>query len=281
MFLKDVFRKLKNGITRAQACSLPVEGERKHYGNDGERSFASQLGSCLPDCRIKQNVCLESGHGTAEIDCLILYENKMFAVEIKRWKGTVTESDGLFIQSKTDPYTGEIYTEFRKSPFGQLSRAIGILKDLSPERLWINDVVCFESSDSVSVRSDRVWFCNVRELAEYIKNKGRTSDPHALQALFDSCSSADVIYPKNSIFSLRCTVSDNSLRFVAPEGTFSRKDIKRIDIEHHFSYDVLVVSLRSGATVRHVSELGTFEIVYNGTKRTYMFAKINAIIPGD
>ncbi len=84
----------------------------------------------MPDCKIKNNVIIHNSYGNAEIDCLILYKNKIFAVEVKRWKGKIVEKNDCFVQKKIDKRTGEVHIEKRNFPFKQLKRAIYLLRKL-------------------------------------------------------------------------------------------------------------------------------------------------------
>lgn len=101
--------------------SIPYVSSTKRYGDHGERYFLNALIGSLPTAQIKQIVIINTEEGNAEIDCLILYQNKLFAVEVKRWKGRLTETENGFLQEKTDRWTGEIHTKYQKSPFKQLN----------------------------------------------------------------------------------------------------------------------------------------------------------------
>ena len=95
--------------------SIPYVSEAKRYGNNGEDTFVHMLRSELPACQIKRNVIVMTSEGNAEIDCLILYQNKLFAIEVKRWKGSITETENGFLQEKIDRWTGEIHSKYQKS----------------------------------------------------------------------------------------------------------------------------------------------------------------------
>ena len=146
MGIRKFFHKLKIGFLRLCAPEpvIPYKSEAKRYGDFGETEFLNNIQRLLPDCKIKKNIVIQMAEGNAEIDCLILYKNKLFAVEIKRWKGKLIEQNGKFTKDKYDRWTDEIHTEIYKSPFKQLSRAVYLLKKQIPDNVWINNIVFFE-----------------------------------------------------------------------------------------------------------------------------------------
>lgn len=93
MGIKSFFHKIKMGFVRMGENSIPYVPEIKRYGNNGENVFALSLQRALPTCRLKHNVVIETSEGNAEIDCLVLYDNKLFAIEVKRWKGRLIETE--------------------------------------------------------------------------------------------------------------------------------------------------------------------------------------------
>ena len=117
MGIRTFFHKIKIGFVRRREDSIPFVNSVKRYGNCGEIEFINTLISKLPPCKIKKNVIVFTPEGNAEIDCLVLLHNKLFAIEVKRWKGRLTERDDGFIQEKTDRWTEETHTRLLKSPF--------------------------------------------------------------------------------------------------------------------------------------------------------------------
>ena len=149
MGLRSFFHKIKIGFTRMGEPSIPYTTASKKYGDWGEDEFVYAIESRLPGCKIKKNIIIQTSEGNAEIDCLILYKNKLFAIEVKRWKGQLVERDGDFIQYKRDRWTDEIHTKIHKSPFKQIGRAIYLLRKENPENAWVNSVfVMLPPSDS-------------------------------------------------------------------------------------------------------------------------------------
>lgn len=165
------------GFVRAGESSIPYVNEAKRYGNYGEDEFTYRLRRELPSCKIKRNVVISTPDGNAEIDCLVLHNSKLFAIEVKRWKGCLTERDDGFLQEKIDRRTGETHTKLLKSPFKQLSRAIYLLRKQNPIKAWVNAVVFFEDDEleSVTAFSDNIWFDRYQELVDYISNDGKVS----------------------------------------------------------------------------------------------------------
>ena len=149
MGLKNLFHKIKTGFARLSGKSIPNISSTKRYGDSGEESFIGKLKTELPFSRIKRNIIINTSYGNAEIDCLVLYRDKLFAIEVKRWKGCLTETDNGFIQEKTDRWTGEIHSKYQKSPFKQLNRAIYLL------RKEISRVICL-------LRCRHIKFCLYR-----------------------------------------------------------------------------------------------------------------------
>ena len=187
MGIRAFFHKIKMGFVRAVESSIPYVNEAKRYGNYGEDEFTYRLHRELPSCKIKRNVVISTSDGNAEIDCLVLYNNKLFAIEVKRWKGCLTERDDGFLQEKTDRWTGEMHTKLLKSPFKQLGRAIYLLRKQIPIKAWVNAVVFFEDDEleSVSAFSDNVWFDRYQDLVDYISNDGKISFETGAKDFFD------------------------------------------------------------------------------------------------
>ena len=141
MSIRAFFHKFKIGFIRASEPTIPYISEAKRYGNKGEDEFTVMLCRALPSCEIKRNIIISTPDGNAEIDCLFLYQNKLFAIEVKRWKGRLTEQNDGFLQEKTDNWTGEMHTKYLKSPFKQLGRASYLLRREIPTKAWVNGLM--------------------------------------------------------------------------------------------------------------------------------------------
>lgn len=279
MGIRAFFHKIKMGFVRAGESSIPYVNETKRYGNYGEDEFTYMLRRELPSCKIKRNVVISTTDGNAEIDCLVFYENKLFAIEVKRWKGYLTEREDGFLQEKTDRWTGETHTKFLKSPFKQLGRAIYLLRKQVPVKAWVNAVVFFEDDEleSVSVFSDNVWFDRYQDLVSHIRNDGKTSFGSGTIDLFEKCVPADYLYANAWDKSLHCIINRATLRFDTPQGIIPVDRIVSIRIFHHWSYDELYVKLTDGLENIITLENGKIQVSNNGRVSMYALCKLDYI----
>lgn len=277
MGLRSFFHKIKIGFARMGESSIPYTTQAKKYGDWGEDEFVYAIESRLPGCKIKKNIIIQTSEGNAEIDCLILYKNKLFAIEVKRWKGQLVERDGDFIQYKRDRWTDEIHTKIHKSPFKQIGRAIYLLRKENPENAWINSVVFFEEADRIEADSDSVWFDDIDDLTYHIQNDGKVSWSNNAESFFDKCIAADYLYCNSWGKSLHCIVCDESLRFTTPEGVLTRKDIESISIVHHWTYDELEIKTVSGRVINVNRENDYIIVNDNGYKYRYALCKLDYI----
>lgn len=277
------FHKVKMGFVRKSESSIPYEGEAKRYGNYGEDEFIYMLCRELPACRIKRNVMISSPEGNAEIDCLVLYQDKLFAIEVKRWKGRLTEQEDGFLQEKTDRWTGETHTKYRKSPFKQLGRAIHLLKKQIPIHAWVNAVVFFMDAEleSVSVFSDNIWFDRIQALLNYIQNDGKvTFGAGMAAAFFEECVPADYLHANAWGRSLHCIINRASLQFQTPHGNISADQMISVYISHHWSYDELHIKLTNGSEIETALENAKIQVNDNGAVRSYALCKLDYIVLG-
>lgn len=279
MGIRDFFHKVKMGFVRMGGTSIPHVSSAKRYGNNGEEIFIEKLERFLSDCKIKRNIIINTNDGNAEIDSLVLYENKLFAIEVKHWKGRLTETEQGFIQEKTDRWTGEIHSKYQKSPFNQLNRAIYLLRKQIPVKVWVNGIVFFEDEEfkGMSTVSDNVWFDNIKELTEYIKSNGGISNGGSAVKFFEKCVSADLLYAKSWDKSLRCVIEDMSLNFQTANGIITKNDIRYITIEHHWSYDRLAILLVDGSNRYIEKENGKIRVNENGRIQEYALCKLDYI----
>ena len=281
MGIGEFFHKIGVGFTRLGENSIPHTTQAKRYGNWGEDEFVYHIRTHLPNCQIKRNIVIQTLEGNAEIDCLILYNNKLFAIEIKRWKGELTECDGQFVQRKLDRWTDEWHTKIQKSPFHQLSRAIYLLRKQVPEKAWINSIVYFEDADRISINNENTWFDNVYSLTEYIQNNGQVSYGNNAQAFFNQCIPADYLYSNSWDKSLHCVICDDSLIFRISNKVVHKSDISTISIEHHWSYDELYIKTHQGITYNTKCENKHIKVIENGYARQYALCKLDYIELGN
>ena len=260
--------------------SIPYTSQAKKYGDWGEDEFVYAIRSRLPDCKIKKNIIIQTSEGNAEIDCMILYKNKLFAIEVKRWKGRLVERDGDFVQYKHDRWTDDIHTKIHKSPFKQLGRAVYLLRKQIPDNAWLNTIVFFEESDYIETESDNVWFDDIDELVSYIFNDGKVSWGNA-NTFFEKCIAADYLYCKSRGKSLHCIVCNDSLRFTTASGVLNRNNIRSISISHHWSYDEVKLTTISGTQHIVNVENGSVYVIDNGYKYRYALCKLDYIQLGN
>lgn len=261
--------------------SIPYTSQRKKYGDWGEDEFVLAIQSRLPDCKIKKNIIIQTTQVNAEIDCLILYKNKLFAIEVKHWKGRLIDRDGNFIQYKCDRWTDEIHTKVHKSPFKQLGRAVYLLRKQILDNAWINNIVFFEESDYIETESDNVYFDNINELVSHIISDGKTSWGNDASAFFEKCIAADSIYSNSWGNSLHCKVCDDSLIFATSSGTLNRHNIQLISISHHWSYDEVKIEAKDGTRYVVNIENGSIYVIDNGYKYRYALCKLDYILLGN
>ena len=279
MGIRAFFHKIKMGFVRAGESSIPYVNEAKRYGNYGEDEFTYRLRRELPSCKIKRNVVISTPDGNAEIDCLVLYNNKLFAIEVKRWKGCLTERDDGFLQEKTDRWTGEMHTKLLKSPFKQLGRAIYLLRKQISLKAWLNAVVFFEDDEleSVSVFSENVWFDRYQDLVDYISNDGKASFGTTANDFFERCVPADYLYANAWGKSLYCIINRATLRFETSQGNISANNIASIRISHHWSYDELHITMVDSSARTTTLENAKIQVSDNGRTSTYALCKLDYI----
>lgn len=280
MSVLSFFHKVKMYFIRCNEASIPYSTSAENYGARGEEELGYLLSSYLPDCRIKRNVIIETVDGNAEIDCFVLYNNKLFAIEVKSWKGYLTETENGFVQCKVDRWTDEIHKKYLKSPFKQLNRAIYILKKRIPTKAWINPVVYFVNAESVSVGDDKVYFSDIENLVSYIKNGGKETFGNKANLFFKACTVTDRLYSK-SRQRLDCIVPEESLCFNTEYGTLTKSDIRIIRIQHYWCYDTLKIETIDGKYYITDIENGHIDVTVNSRYYRYAICKLNYIEIGN
>lgn len=280
MGLFKLFHKIKIAHVRRQELPIPPVSPKKQYGTYGEDEFAYEMKHLLPDCQMKRNIIVESDDGDAEIDFLILYRSKLFAVEVKRWSGTIEGNVNHITKEKIDRWTGEIYTETPLSPFVQLKRAVYLLKKQQKQKAWINTIVYFEDADTVHLEGDDVWFTEIKELVEYIKCGGEISHSGNTAGFFYSCRAADYLYTYIYDRELRCIIYDSSLVFDISGRKLTRRDIDSINIKHRRTYDILNIKTRDGEIFTAELENSFVKVSDNDGIGSYALCKIDRIVLG-
>lgn len=280
MGVLSFFHKVKMYFIRCGEAPIPYSTSAEYYGAWGEDEFGYLLNSYLPDCRIKRNVIIETADGNAEIDCFVLYNNKLFAIEVKSWKGYLTETEEGFVQRKLDRWTDEIHTKYLKSPFKQLNRAIYLLKKQISTKAWINPVVYFENATSVSVDDNKVYFSDIENLVSYIKNDGKETFGNKANLFFKACTVTDRLYSKLRQ-KLDCIIPEKSLCFNTECGVLIKSDIRSIRIEHYWCYDTLKIETVDGKYYTIDIENGHIDVTVNSRYYKYAFCKLNYIQIGN
>ncbi len=277
----SILRKFFVGLKRIfQGGSLEYVSEMKRFGNEAEAEFAEEIKRMLPGCKIKTNVMIHipKDEVDAEIDCLVMYHNNLFAIEIKHWIGCLTANGDSIISEKIDRYTGEIHTKIMRSPFKQVKRAIGLLKKMTRSSAWIEPIVYFSEADEVYISNESAWFDDMIDLVEYIKNYQGKNDGESKKC-FERSHSADYV-SSHSRFGFRachCVVEDSGLMFQDGDTIYTRRDIKCINVEHHFSYDDIVVTLRSDEKKVFKKENAHIIVLKDRKKQRYNFSKLDYI----
>lgn len=275
--LKKIFRNIKLFFARCFGASLPYVSEQKYYGTEGEWELSQRILEKIPSCVIKNNVIIQSKNGNAEIDCLVLLGSKLFAIEVKRWKGDLTEMDDFILQEKVDQWTDEIHTKQHKSPFKQLGRAIYLLRSEIRTNAWVNPIIFFEDADSIYIKSENVWFDDVVDLITYIELGGTSSPRESAHDLFEKCIASDCLYSNDGTSFLYGKILKHSLCFQTDEGQIKPSDILSIKIHHHLLYDELDIQLkdRTNRTIKVENE--KIEIENNGIRFAYSLCKLDYI----
>lgn len=277
MSLRMFFHKIKMIFVRAGEPRIEnIIDEKKQYGIYGEVEFMRMFYGKLPDCKMKMNVVISTLEGNAEIDCLVLYKNKLFAIEVKRLKGDITEQDGRIVKTTVDRWTGETHIESLKSPFKQLNRAVYLLKKQIPIKAWINTVVFFvEDAPDESVEG--LWFDKYDDLAEYICNEGNTSFGKSASDFFERVKPADCLYSKYGNNYLKCVINPSSLLFEFSDGVITSEHIDSISIVHHWSYDELHIELINGLEKVVEAENAKIQVFDNGRIGMYALCNLDFI----
>lgn len=277
MGVTKILHKIKMVFVRKREKPLPSLSEEKMYGNDGEEDAAQAIKKRLRKSEIKKNVIINSSGGKAEIDLLVLYDNKLFAIEVKHWKGAIYEQeDGSFLQVKS------AQQKLQKSPFKQLDRAVYLLKKQIRHQVWINKIVLFIEADEAYIQSDEAWFGDINDMIKHIKHYGIESAKDEANLFFGKCNCADIIYGEDDDRSLACVISKESLRFQTKNGIITKKDISAIKISHHLTYDKLKIFLKDGSVIKVVAEnQKIFVKEGDGSVGEYALCKLDYIQLGD
>lgn len=280
-----LWENIKCAFGRLFASGVPSSTEEKIFGDEGEREFCEGITKALRKATVKQNVLLFGRGGEyGELDFLIEYDDRLFAVEVKRWNGKVIISDDGVKHYNS---RGELTSD--KDPFRQVSRTVGLLKNVHGVRGYIDGIVYFGGEARIDCRTDdRLWFDDVKELAKYIKRAdGDRLPARDIDSLMRSLTCADFIFSQ-SLFGDR----EKRAHIVSPalvldvKGTrnvkIDFKDIYALEIRHGIVRDGVRVVLKNGKKLSGES-FGTQNIRVREYKSTYDIAinKIDGIVMGN
>ncbi len=275
--IRDFFHKVGAGFKRMGAETLPFTPVEKKYGIFGESGMYDRLRALLPDAVIKKSVCLDTETAKGEIDFLIVYQNKVFLVELKSWAGRVYQEGDRFYKEK-ESRGNQTYTKEMKSPFQQIRRNTYLIKQQFPD-IWFEPAVVFQNSDSVNIEANTVpWFDKAEALADYIRNNGRQNRSLCIQYLLDHVATYDIMI--SSAWGLKeqaCIVDASSLNFESDGRIIGKQEICEIRLTHYFSYDTVRLTLKNGTVVQAENENRVIRYKSNGKNGTVALGKIDYI----
>ncbi len=113
--------------------------------------------------------------------------------------------------------------------------------------------------------------------------RGKNSTPAEPTKCFNGVIGADYLYSASLCGekSLHCAIAEESFVFRYSDGTTIRKrQIARMDIDHHFSYDSIRIILKNGKIKTAVAENKQIAVRENGAYKLYSLAKIDSVITG-
>ena len=113
--------------------------------------------------------------------------------------------------------------------------------------------------------------------------RGKNSNSAELTKCFNGTIGADYLYSASlwGEKSLHCAIAEESFVFRCSDGTtIGKRQIARIDITHHFSYDTVRIIPKNGKTKTAVAENKQIAVRENGVCRLYSLAKIDSVIIG-
>ena len=115
-------------------------------------------------------------------------------------------------------------------------------------------------------------------MTDYIKNEGRINRADNVQRMLRDLTVYDSMQA-NSFFGKEesCIIDATSLSFSDVTKTIGKSDIVEIQIEHHFSYDILHILLQDGGISEIKNENGTIRYLQNGQQCSVAINKVDYI----
>lgn len=148
--IKNLFKSIRSGFDRKNAQPLPDEDSAKKFGTEGEWQTYEDIQKFLPGGEFKRNVLsFENGSVFKETDLVILYEKRLYVVEIKNWRGRLVQKGKSYFKVKKGVLVKV------KDPFAQVQRSIAILKKQYHISTWVTPIVLLLGADAKRVKPPR------------------------------------------------------------------------------------------------------------------------------
>lgn len=275
--VKNSFHKLKVGVERMVAEPLPEVSAEKEFGNFGESSTLLEIKKSLPDALILQSICLNPDDAKGEIDYLLVYQDKVFIIELKTWEGCVYQEGDNFYKDKVSK-SGEVYQKEMKSPFRQIRGNICQIKQSFP-KIWFEPIVLFQNCDSLSITEEKIkWYDDVKTMTYDIRISGKPNRHEDVQKMLKKLILYDVIKAEQLDEKEDTGIIDETA-FIFSDGVkkYGKADIAEIIVTHHFSYDNLNIKLLNGTIVQTRNENSLIQYKQNGQTKSVALNKVDYI----
>ena len=283
---RQFFHKLGNTIAcigkRTFSKNVPYEEDWEIYGDEGEKYVQCELNKLLPNANIFCNILtINDDRVIGEIDTLVILDDKIFAIEVKHYRGDIYEENGELYQDKPN---AECVTRLPRNPFKQIKSNVYKFKNINNgEDYWINEAVFFVGADSIDIVSYDNWFTNIDCLVEYMLNEGRPSKRTSIDYVVSKINCRDEIIGRGLWSKKRCDrIIRDVLTFENAEGQnvdIDLHNVKKIIVEkHRMSRDDLAIIMRDDSSIQVVATDTTISVKdYLGNIERYMFSKIDAV----
>lgn len=169
------FKKFLNNfrlfIKRRRGNGVEYEKEVQRYGRENEDKFFTQLRNALPiQSDIFKNVLIcDNDVVKGEIDYLIIFNDKFFAIELKGYVGEIEKSGDELVQYK------DCDIKYYKSPTKQLNTNVYLFKKFYGIKSYVQDAVFFnEGQIKEGGEIDENWFFDFDELMKFISERGKS-----------------------------------------------------------------------------------------------------------
>lgn len=277
--IKTIIHKIHMGIERMKGENLPYVPDEKKYGNKKEIEIYNFLCIQLPEAKVYKSICIDKASAKGEIDILVIYASKVFIIEIKSWKGKIYQDGDVFYKVK-ESSSGERYVEQMKSPLKQIKKSTYFMKQQF-KNIWFEPIVLFQDCEEIHISGDIACLVNLVDVMDYIKEKGRKNSYADLEYMNSHLVSYDRLI-SNHFFEKEqsCIIEESTLTFQIDAFLINKKHIKCIKVEHHFSYDRLLITLKNDL-IQQI-QLDNHMIYYrnNGSCGSISLSKVDYIFIG-